>query len=418
MNQVLLVYWDAQPVPVGALVRKPGGDTVFRYSDAGRQISHSLPFDGGAREHPITFFENLLPDGVQRERLAARLGVSDTSTFTLLEHVGGDCAGALSLYREGVVPDRAPTALRPLDDALLVRFVDVGVVPTLVNEGVRLSLAGAQNKVPVVLRDEQLFLPEGHSASTHILKFANDDYRGLVENEHFMLELARAVGLDVARSRLWKLPYEFGQALLVERYDRVDGRRLHQEDFCQATGNPPSKKYEADDGPSLIDVFRVLDIASTDPAKDLISLVKWHAFNVATGNNDGHAKNISLLREPTVRLAPVYDLVCTRAWPALSKHLAFRVGGAVDAGATGPNAWRKFASEAQMSPKLVLDAAATVSASVAEHAPMLAQRLIDEGADARALHRACEVVQEHARRALRLIEIEGKPVAKKKVPQP
>jgi hypothetical protein len=97
--------------------------------------------------------------------------------------------------------------------------------------------------------------------------------------------------------------------------------------------------------------------------------------------------------------------------------LAFRVGGAVDAGATGPNAWRKFASEAQMSPKLVLDAAAVVSAGVAEHAPTLAQRLIDEGADARALHRACEVVEEHARRALRLIEIEGKPVAKKKAQQ-
>jgi serine/threonine-protein kinase HipA len=416
MTQVLLVCWDTKPEPVGALLRKPGGETVFRYTESGRQISHSLPFDGGAREHPITFFENLLPDGVQRERLAARLGVSDTSTFTLLEHVGGDCAGALSLYREGATPPPA-AALRTLDDALIVRFVDVGVVPTLVNEGVRLSLAGAQNKVPVVLRDEQLFLPEGQSASTHILKFANDDYRGLVENEHFMLELARAVGLDVARSRLWKLPYAFGQALLVERYDRVDGRRLHQEDFCQATGHPPSKKYEADDGPSLVDVFRVIDTASTDPAKDLISLVKWHAFNVATGNNDGHAKNISLLREPTVRLAPVYDLVCTRAWPALSKHLAFRVGGAVDAGATGPNAWRKFAREVEMSPKLVLDAAATVSASVAEHAPLIAQRLIDDGADSRALHRACEVVQEHARRALRLIDIEGKPEKTKRKAQ-
>ncbi len=148
-----------------------------------------------------------------------------------------------------------------------------------------------------MLRDEQLFLPEGQSASTHILKFANDDDRGLVENEHFMLELARTVGLDVARS------YAFGQALLVERYDRVDGRRLHQEDFCQATGNPPSKKYKADDGPSLIDVPRARQRLHR-PREDLISLVKWHAFNVATGNNDGHARNLSLLREPRCASLP------------------------------------------------------------------------------------------------------------------
>jgi serine/threonine-protein kinase HipA len=267
-----------------------------------------------------------------------------------------------------------------------------------VNEGVRLSLAGAQNKVPVVLRDQKLFLPEGQSASTHILKLANDDDRGLVESEHVMLELARAVGLDVARSRLWKLPYEFGQALLVERYDRVDGRRLHQEDFCQATGNPPSKKYKADDGPSLIDIPRARQRLHRPRERP------YQPREVARLQRR-HRQQRRARQEPlaaprtTVRLAPVYDLVCTRAWPALSKHLAFRVGGAVDAGATGPNAWRKFASEAQMSPKLVLDAAATVSASVAEHAPINAQRLIDEGADARALHRACEVVQEHAVRS-------------------
>jgi serine/threonine-protein kinase HipA len=158
MNQVLHVYCDAQPEPIGALVRKPGGDTVFRSSKAGRQISHSLPFDAGAREHRITFFENLLPNGVQRERLAARLGVSDTSTFTLLEHVGGDCAGALLLYREGVAPDRAPTALRTLDDALLVRFVDVSVVPPLVSR----SLV-RRTRCPLCCATSSCFCPRGRA---------------------------------------------------------------------------------------------------------------------------------------------------------------------------------------------------------------------------------------------------------------
>ena len=126
------------------------------------------------------------------------------------------------------------------------------------------------------------------------------------------------------------------------------------------------------------------------------------------------ASRLGVPAPTSLRLAPVYDLVCTRAWPALSKHLAFRVGDAVDAGAMGPNAWRKFAGEVQISPKLVLDAAASVSTRVLEQAADVAQRLIDEGADPRALRRACEVVLEHARRSARLTEIEGKPEKKKK----
>ncbi len=413
MTAILRVCWDTAEEPIGEVVRKSDGTAAFRYAKNGRRISHSLPFDAGDREHPITFFENLLPDGVQRERLARRLGVSDASTFSMLEAVGGDCAGALSLLPDGVPPRRAPASLRPLDKDLMLKILEFGAVPTSVTEGLRLSLAGAQDKVPVIVRDGQLFLPEGAAASTHILKLPNDDYGGLVDNEHFLLELAKEVGLNVVRSQLWKLPNNAGNALLIDRFDRADtGRRLHQEDFCQATNAPPSKKYEIDGGPSLIDIVRVLDAATTEPT-DIVHLVKWHAFNVATGNNDGHAKNISLLREPAVRLAPAYDLVCTRAWENLGKDIAFRVGGSRDAGATGPHAWRSFADEAKVSAKLVLESAALVSTRVLDAAASVAARLIDEGANERAIRRALEHVQQHARRSLRLRELEKEPLAKK-----
>ena len=412
-TDVLNVYWDADSEPLGEVLRKPSGNTVFRYfpgTNESRRISHSLPVDGGVHDHPITFFENLLPDGIQRERLARRLGVSDASAFSMLEVVGGDCAGALSLLPVGRSPSLTVADLRPLDDGLLRTALKQGVVPTAVTEGLRLSLAGAQDKLPVVLRDGKLWLPEGRAASTHILKLPNRDFRGLVDNEHFLLELASEAGLPVIRSRLWALPAgsESSHGLLVERFDRADGRRLHQEDMCQATGSLPSRKYESDGGPSLLGLVAVLDASSTEPT-DVVRLVRWQAFNIATGNNDGHAKNVSLLREPAAHLAPAYDLVCTRAWDALGKDIAFRVGGARDAGATGPHAWAAFAEQARLSRKLVLDAAGDVSTAVAERARLVAERLTDEGGDAHAIRRALEQVEEHAQRALRLRVLEQEP---------
>ena len=412
----LQVYWDVDADPIGELVRKPDATAVFRYlpgTQQDRQVSHSLPVDGGLREHPITFFENLLPDGIQRERLARRLGVSDTSAFTMLEALGGDCAGALTLSR-APQPRRASTALRPLDEPLLRRVLELGVIPTAVTEGLRLSLAGAQDKIPVVLKDGALLLPEGRAASTHILKLPNRDFPGLVDNERFLLELARDVGLPVVRSTPWPLPDDqhLKHGLLIDRFDRLDGRRLHQEDLCQATGTSPSRKYQSDGGPSLIDVVAVLDAASTEP-RDIVQLVRWQAFNVAAGNNDGHAKNLSLVREPAVRLAPAYDLVCTRAWDALSKELAFTVGDVRDAGAIGPAAWSAFAEQARLGRRLVVDAVAEISAAVAARATDVAERLIDDGGDARAIRRALEHVQRCSRRALRLGELE-KPRARMK----
>lgn len=405
----LLVSWDVDRDPVGEILRRSDGIAIFRYlrgSNERGTISHSLPLDDGEREHPITFFENLLPDGIQRERLARRLGVSDASSFAMLEAVGGDCAGALTISREPPLR-RVRGAPRPLDEPLLRKVLESGVVPTVVTEGLRLSLAGAQDKLPVVLHDGALELPEGRTASTHILKLPNRDFPGLVDNEHFLLELAHDVGLPVVRTRRWPLPASGRErhGLLVERFDRSVGRRLHQEDFCQATGTPPSRKYQADGGPGLLDVLAVLDAASTEP-RDVAQLVRWQAFNIAVGNNDGHAKNISLRREPTVCLAPAYDLVCTRAWDTLSKDLALHVGGVRDAGAVGPVAWSRFADDAHVGRRLVLDAVAEVSTAVAGRAAHVAATVVAAGGDERAVSRALDHVRRCARRALRLAELE------------
>jgi serine/threonine-protein kinase HipA len=402
MTMSLQVYWGSLSTPIGELV-KDGETSTFRYhagTSEKHRLSHSMPVDPLVR-YPSTYFENLLPDGVQRERLARRLGVSDASTFTMLEAIGGDCAGAISLRKENAPP--SPASRRALDDDLMVRMLTEGVLATSVTEGLRLSLAGAQDKLPVILDGGQLYLPEGQTPSTHILKFPNRDFQGLSANEHFALTLAAAAGLNVPESALFPLP-SGEPALLVTRYDRHEGQRLHQEDTLQALAQPPSQKYEADGGPSLVKLAALVADASTVPEEDLLGLVRWQAFNIAIGNNDGHAKNVALLREPKVRLAPAYDLVCTRAWPQLDKNLAISVGDVRDGGTVTPVAWKRFADEALLSSAAVLRTVQATTERTREIAPDVAARLADEGADPKAIRRASEVVDAATRVALRRLE--------------
>lgn len=384
--ETLFVFFGADDVACGQLRRVDDGRVRFRYLErTTHRLSHSLPLTLGDAEVDGVFFENLLPDGVERERLARRLGVSDASTFRLLEAVGGDCAGAISILPTATrSSSSSPPAVRPLEPALLDEIEAHGVAPALVTHGLRLSLAGAQSKLAVVVLGDghgnQLWLPLGSTASTHILKLPNPSFSHLVDNEHFIMTLARHAGLPAPSTRLLPLP-SGRPALLVERFDRVDGRRLHQEDFCQAAGLHPTQKYEVDGGPGLAGIVEILTSASVEPL-DPLALVRLQAFNVIVGNNDGHAKNIALLREPVVRLAPPYDLVCTRAWPHLSGTLALSVGGTFDAGNVGPRAWATFAAQTRMSAKAVVAAAADVTERVAAALPAARAEAVDDGADA------------------------------------
>lgn len=377
----LFVFFGADDVACGQLRRVDDGRVRFRYAaGATRRVSHSLPLSLGDAEVDGVFFENLLPEGAERERLARRLGVSDASTFSLLVAVGGDCAGAISILPSPMRSSSLSPELRPLEPALLAEIEAHGVSPTLVTHGLRLSLAGAQSKLALVAGRDGLFLPLGSTASTHILKLPNPSFSHLVDNEHFIMTLARRAGLKAPATRLVPLPS--GQpALLVERFDRAAGHRLHQEDFCQALALHPTRKYEVDGGPGLAKIVDVLTAASVEPL-DPLELVRLQAFNVVVGNNDGHAKNLALLREPGVRLAPPYDLVCTRAWPQLSRRLALSVGGTFDPGNVGPRAWATFAARARLSTKAVVATAADVTEHVAAALPAAQEEAIADGANA------------------------------------
>ena len=345
-------------------------------------LSQSLPLQaepfGDRACRP--FFAGLLPEGQLRQRIAQQCQISRSNDFGLLVVIGGDCAGAVSL----VVGDQvaAPDAVEWLEqDQLIALLDDLPQRPMLAQrDGLRLSLAGAQDKLPVVFDGARIGLPLGSTASTHILKPAIAAVEGSVINEAFCMALGKAMGLQVADAEI--LAAGDRQVLLVRRYDRRRGDgerwlRLHQEDFCQALGIQPELKYQNEGGPDLTACFGLLRRATRPSAPQVIRLLDAVAFNALIGNHDAHAKNFSLLyTERTPTLAPLYDLLCTAVYPTLTAKMAMKLGSKYRFSEVQSRHWEKFAEAAGLSwaqtRKRVIRMAA--------HLPSMARRLQAEAA--------------------------------------
>lgn len=328
------------------------------------------------------FFANLLPEGSPRRLIARKLGISESNDFKLLEALGGECAGALAILPEG---QRAsgqgsyePLAREELD--LMIEQMPKNPL-LLAHDGLRLSLAGAQQKIPVFYEDGKFYLPHGPFPSSHILKPAIPGFEGVVENEAFCMELARRAGLPVPASMVVRGKQPF---YLIERYDRRrdgEGRlsRLHQEDFCQALGFSHGRKYEADGGPGLKECFGLVTEHGTQPALDKMAMLRWVVFNFLTGNCDAHAKNLSMLiRREDYILSPHYDLLSTRAYGQLSPKFAMRLGGQYRADWVMKEHWERLAEEAGVGAKAVLDLCREMGEEVPELARPLADAFIAE----------------------------------------
>ncbi len=345
---------------VGYLWRNPVGAIGFRYEPdwinrSGFAVSRTLPLtttDFSAEDNVAhRFFANLLPEGGVRDHIVRDLKIPNTD-FDLLRAICGECAGALSVLSVERNPSEE-RSYRPLPDKELAKLIARRgqIYATLPKDKrPRLSLAGAQDKCPVLIRDDHYFLPECEAPSSHILKFEIIDYRHLPAYETFTSHLARQIDLPVVDIELHSIEKRFFAQ--IERYDRVwdelgEVQRLHQEDFCQALGYGHEKKYQDSGGPSFADCYRLLQDVSTDPAIDTQNLLRWQIFNVLAGNSDGHAKNLSLLylQNGEIRLSPFYDLVCTRAIERIDFHLAFDVGGQRDPAQISAKHWDTLAGQ-------------------------------------------------------------------------
>ncbi len=401
---------------VGYLWRNSVGTIGFRYepdwiNSGGFAVSRTLPLIAGdfPAEDSVAhrFFANLLPEGSVRDHIVRDLKMSNTD-FDLLRAIGGECAGAISLLPVERNPSAA-RSYRPLPDKELASLVArhgqiLATWPE--DKRPRLSLAGAQDKCPVLIRDGKTFLPEGEAPSSHILKFELTDYRHLPAYETFTSYLARQIGLPVVDIELHTIEKHFYAQ--IKRYDRVwnerdEVQRLHQEDFCQALGYGHEKKYQDAGGPTFADCYRLLQDVSTDPAIDTQNLLRWQIFNVLAGNSDGHAKNLSLLylQNGGIRLSPFYDLICTRAIERIDYRLAFDVGGQRDPGHITTAHWDELARQCDVRPRFLNQLLQETATSLLEQIDQTRNLFESQYGDYPSLQRIGRIVTQQCNRAVR-----------------
>jgi serine/threonine-protein kinase HipA len=345
--------------PVGVWTNSRNGIPVFQYRDEWlrsprvRPLSLSLPIVLGNPPHRgadvSAWFDNLLPDSAEiRARLARRFQTGSAEAFDLLAAIGRDCVGACQIVPEGMDPgDLRQIEAEPMDDGQVARILRGVTAPTAFGlddevEELRISIAGAQEKLALLRLGGQWCLPRGATPTSHILKLPlglignlRVDMRDSVENEWLCMQLLGLLGLPVPATEIAKFRDDVSEerALVIERFDRQFAARtpatpawivrLPQEDFCQATGTPRSNKYEADGGPGIQRSLELL-AAGDNPREDASIFACAQLAFWLLAAPDGHAKNFSIFlkRDDTYGMTPLYDVLS--AWPVIG---------------SGPNEW-------------------------------------------------------------------------------
>ena len=411
--RTLTVWWDG--AVVGSLTTDRHGAMRFAYdgdwvaNQSAAALSVSLP----KRLEPFSprecrpFFEGLLPEGAQRDAVAGALGVSRANEFALLERLGGEVAGALTLWPAGETPpshEAAGPAAMLSDDDLAALLTRLDTRPFLAGTpGLRLSLAGAQTKMPVVLVDGRIALPAPGQPTTHILKPPIARFAATTENEAFAMRLAASLGLDAAQVEPFTVS-DGRSCLLIARYDRRPGpdgavRRLHQEDFCQALGVVAGRKYAAEGGPGFRQCFDLVRRACARPAVEVLKLLDAAIVQVLLGNADAHGKNYSLLyREDGIAIAPLYDLLSTVAYPDLSPSFAMKVARRATLQELRRGDWERFAAGTGLGAPIVRRRVTELAALVLDRAEAVTDAMAHPGLDQDALAKCAARITDRARR--------------------
>lgn len=408
----LPIYYGEEAV--ATLMQNEHGFCELHYEptwqEKGFDISVTLP---RVQQHHTgdavrAFFENLLPEAAIRESLARHYGISGENVFGLLSHIGRDCAGAFSIGAPGGAGEYQLLTTPELQSELdkLPQYPMAATRP-----GTSLSLAGAQHKLPIFHKDGAFFLPLRGAASNSIIKLPMGAFPHSVENEFFCMRLAQHVGLPVAGVNILSLPS--GNVLVVDRYDREGSsfhpRRLPQEDFCQMLGLSSAVKYESEGGPSFADCAAIIRRYSFRSAKDLLLLVQWAAYNLCIGNNDAHAKNLSMLRQgEALSLAPHYDLISTTFYGRrLQKKLAMRIGGQQWSHHVSRRRWGLFAEALGLPPATIHKRVQQTAALLLKALPETIEDAFSAGIAAETIHHLHTHLHDRAHKVLEHLQNEA-----------
>ena len=330
----------------GSLESTENRGVIFVYDENYLNDKNSVPLSASlplqreefSQKQCIPFFSGLLPEEDSRKKIADYLHISETSTLKLLEALGGECAGLISILNEEDSFSKETSYkldsnnYELLDGNRLSEFIEKMNTRPLIkaDDKLRLSLAGAQEKLALAKINGEWYLPLNGAPSTHILKPARTgSLSSLAQNEYICMKLAKNFGLSVPDVDLLKIARK--DVFVVERYDRIKEadsiQRLHQEDFCQALGIMSTSKYQNDGGPGIADIFKTILKVCTVPALETQKFLRYVLFNYLMGNCDSHGKNYSLLyKNNRVELSPLYDVVSTIIYPGLTEKLSMKIG--------------------------------------------------------------------------------------------
>lgn len=328
---------------IGTLEKDGNGGITFQYSnEADRILSMSLPI----RKEPFDnkqcrgFFNGLLPESEHtRIAIGKKYGINPKNDFSILQAIGYDCAGAVSFFDSS--DEKTPSKYlkesyeidyEQLSEDDLEKFINElpqKPLATGIND-MRLSLAGAQDKTSVIVVDGQIGIPKNNVLTTHILKPAIYGFNETIENEFICMKTAKELGINIPDIKIGyanKTKY-----FLIQRYDReiINNKikRIHQEDFCQASNIPSAYKYQAEGGVDFKRCFEILR-ATSQPAVAINQFIQLMIFNYLISNNDAHGKNFSVLyyENSEIKFAPAYDILCSEVYPELSNKMAMKIGG-------------------------------------------------------------------------------------------
>ena len=346
---------------VGDLSNDNNGGINFSYSENNdRAISLSLPLrkEIFPNNECNGFFNGLLPESENtRIVIGKKYGISPKNDFSILKAIGYDCAGAVSFFEdtpENELKEYYDISGKVMSDNELETFInELPQKPLAIGvKGMRLSLAGAQDKTAVILIDNKIALPDKGVPSTHILKPSIQGYNETVENEYICLKTAKELGINVPNTKIMNVNNT--KFFLIERYDREikDGKlkRLHQEDFCQASNIVSAYKYQSEGGVDFKQCFEILRKTSR-PAIAIKQFTELMVFNYLIGNNDAHGKNFSILYLDSgrIELAPAYDILCSTVYTNLSEKMSMKIGGHYEHDKIMPRHFEKLADEVGIS---------------------------------------------------------------------
>ena len=328
---------------IGILEKDGNGGVIFQYSNnANRILSLSLPIQKAPFNNKQCrgFFNGLLPESEHtRIAIGKKYGFNPKNDFSILQAIGYDCAGAVSFFDSSdtqtplkYLQETYEIDYTPLEENELEKFINELPQKPLATaiDDMRLSLAGAQDKTSVIVVDGQIGIPKSNVPTSHILKPAINGFNETIENEFICIKTAEKLGIKVPNVKIGyanKTKY-----FLIQRYDREINnnqiKRIHQEDFCQATNIPSAYKYQSEGGVDFKRCFEILRVSS-QPAVAINQFIQLMIFNYLIGNNDAHGKNFSIMHYDSgeIKFSPAYDILCSQVYPELSNKMAMKIGG-------------------------------------------------------------------------------------------